>query len=80
MEKAIVIVGEENVKAVQAMTRLFYWRTTAYSRKYGFNPRKGYTIRAFNAEYDKKAKTWEDVRKFANEMIVANRAEWDKAS
>lgn len=65
-DKTIVITGEQNIKAVQAMARARFWRLTAQSVALGFKPRKGFTIRAFNAEYGQKAKTWADVVELTN--------------
>jgi len=75
--ETIVISGEENVRAVQAIARLHYWRTTGYMRKYAFEPRKGWTIKAFNAEYGQSARTWDDVVVLTSGMIKAMR---DKAA
>lgn len=71
--RTIVISGEQNVAAVQAIARLHYWRTTGYMRQYGFQPRRGWTIRAFNAQYAQKCKTWTDVVNVTSAMIAASK-------
>jgi hypothetical protein len=71
-----IIIGEENVKAVQAMTQLHFWRLTANMKiKFNSPPRKGWTIRAFNAMYDVRARSWQDVYDATNDTIKAMRAE-----
>lgn len=78
MNETIVVSGEKDVQEVRKLSRLYYWRTSARLYPLGFRPRQGYTIRAFNAEYDKQCKRWSDVEKAATAMLRDVHVKWFK--
>lgn len=74
--EAIVISGEENVKAYRTLAQVHFWRLQAQMKtKYNIPPRKGWTIRTFNEMYDLKAKSWADIAILADSMIQTLRGE-----
>lgn len=65
----IVITGVENMRAVQAMRLLRYWKLQAEAHARGFRVPQSMTIKGFNAAYGQKAKTWTDVAAACVKMI-----------
>ena len=73
----IVITGEEHMRAVEAIRRLYYWRMQAVGHARGFTPPQVMTVKLFNAEYrpDPKCRTWADVARVSDELIKKGRGE-----
>jgi hypothetical protein len=64
-----VIAGREDIAAIRRIAQLHYWRHTAQFKVKGFTPRRGWTIKRFNADHGQKAKRWSDVEIMAGKLL-----------
>jgi hypothetical protein len=78
-QEPIVITGEENIGAAQALATLHYWRMTATNvTRFKGRPRAGWTITAFRKMYGlpiASVRTWDDVATIVTETLEEIRKE-----
>jgi hypothetical protein len=64
-----VIAGREDIAAIQRIAQLHYWRHTAQFKAKGFTPRRGWTVKRFNADHGQAARNWADVAIMADKLL-----------
>lgn len=69
-DRLIAVVGQERMRAVDAIRRIHFWKSQAHMSQFGIRPRSGWTIKAFNETYGKACRNWLDVEACAADIIT----------
>lgn len=77
--EAVMITDPAMIKEVAAIARIHRWKLTADAViKFGQRPARGWTIKAFNAEYRQGttyARSWRDVQSVCTQALDGIRAD-----
>lgn len=82
-DEIIVITGEDRIRELAYIARIHYWRSVAKGAELGMRPPKGYSIKAFNAEYrpngdPSNPRTWNEVYALCDAVIISEREDRER--